>query len=310
MNEKAIGAIASALSLDVSEFTAALKDGDKWLADDELAAKIGDLTAQQVKAAKEAQHKRGQRETWTAIEKRLKAQGFTNEEKLQNLALLDAFFDGYTPEKAPEGKEPAQFTKDELVKLPTVKSLMQEAKAEAGKAFEALKSEYETAKTTWQKQRVSDVAKRRLVEHLEEGKVVLDLPGSNVSKSKRVEAIASMLNWSEIGLDKNGEPIFVDADGNPKTDDFGKQIDFKKHVLSIGSELFGVLKQDPAKGGANPTQGGAAGAAGGNGEYTPKYTFATQKDFDTAYRGVSEASERFQMMKDWKHQQQEAAAGK
>ena len=146
MNEKVIGAIASALSLDASEFTAALKDGDKWLADDALADKIGELAAAQVKAAKEAQHKRGQRETWTAVEKRLKAQGFENAEKLQNVAMLDAFFEAYGPEKAPEGKTPEQFTKEDLVKLPIVKSLMQEAKAEAGKQYDTLKNEYKTAK--------------------------------------------------------------------------------------------------------------------------------------------------------------------
>ena len=70
-------------------------------------------------------------ETWTAVEKRLKAQGFENAEKLQNVAMLDAFFGAYGPEKAPEGKTPEQFTKEDLVKLPIVKSLMQEAKAEA-----------------------------------------------------------------------------------------------------------------------------------------------------------------------------------
>ena len=311
MNEKVIGAIASALSLDASEFTAALKDGDKWLADDALADKIGELAAAQVKAAKEAQHKRGQRETWTAVEKRLKAQGFENAEKLQNVAMLDAFFEAYGPEKAPEGKTPEQFTKEDLVKLPIVKSLMQEAKAEAGKQYDTLKNEYETAKKDWQKQRVQDVAKRKMIEYLEEGKILLDLPGSTVNKAKRVEAISAMLNWSEIGVNDKGEVVFGDADGNVKTDDFGKALDFKKQVVSIGTELFGVLKQDPTKAGAQPSGSGAAGAAGGgNGQHVQKYTFATQADFDKAMLGTADNAERFQMLKDWQHQQQQAAAGK
>ena len=311
MNEKAIGAIASALSLDVSEFTAALKDGEKWLADEALADKIGELVASQVKAAKEAQHKRGQRETWTAVEKRLKAQGFDNAEKLQNVAMMDAFFETYVADKAPEGKTPEQFTKEELAKLPMVKSLMQEAKAEAGKQYDALKTEYEAAKNDWKVQRVQDVAKRKMVEHLEEAKILLDLPGSTVNKAKRVEAISAMLNWAEVGVTDKGEVVFVDPDGNVKTDDFGKALDFKKQVVSIGTDLFGVLKQDPTKSGAQPSGSGAAGASGGgNGQHVQKYNFASQKDFDSAYIGTSDNSERFQMLKDWQYQQQQAAAGK
>ena len=119
-----------------------------------------------------------------------------------------------------------------------------------------------------------------------------------------------MLNWSEIGVNDKGEVVFVDADGNVKTDDFGKALDFKKQVVSIGTELFGVLKQDPTKAGAQPSGSGAAAAGGGNGPYVQKYTFTTQKDFDAAMLGTTDNAERFQMLKDWQYQQQQAAAGK
>ena len=61
--EKIFTALASALNLDAEEFNAALRDGDKWLTDEQLADKIGEAARTQVKAAKEAQLKRGKRET-------------------------------------------------------------------------------------------------------------------------------------------------------------------------------------------------------------------------------------------------------
>ena len=308
MSEKLFGAIASALHLDAAEFTTALKDGEKWLADDDLAAKVAEEITKQVKAAKDAQHKRGQREAWSAVEKVLKTKGFSNEEKAQGTALLDVFFEQYSPETTPEGKKPTEFSEDELAKLPTVKALMQKAKAEAGKQYEQLKSEYDQARQKWQTERVTEVAKRKLSEHLEEAKVMLEVPGSNVSKAKRVEAIAAMLDFSSISLNDKGEVIFVDAEGNPKTDDFGKALDFKKHVVAIGSDLYGIQKQDPTKGGGNPAGGGAKGAAGA--DYTPKFSFANSSEYDTALKSASTPEDRLEVMKSWRHQQQQAAAGK
>ena len=113
MNDKILGAIASALQIDASELSAALKDGEAFLPDDQLAEKLKDVAAERLKAAKDAQHKRGQREIGDSIEKWAKAKGFSNDEKLKGTALLDAVFDT-VDSKAPEGNDPTKFTKEEL----------------------------------------------------------------------------------------------------------------------------------------------------------------------------------------------------
>lgn len=298
---KIIGVIASTLHLDATELTAALKDGENWISDEEFADKVRETITGQVKAAKDAQLKRGTRESWTAVEKWIKAQGFAPDGELKGTDLLDAFTD-HLKAQAPEGGKPGEMAKDELAKLPAVKALINEGKAEVGKRFETLQTDFDNYKKQSAKAQVSEVVKRRLTEFLEEGKVLLEVQGSNVSKTQRIEAVSKFLNFDEIGLNEKGDPIFVDAENQPKTDDYGKPVDFKKHVIGIGEQIFGIQKQDPGKGGANPPQGG--GTQGG-GDYKPTYSFASQAEYDKQKLSEPDAAKRAQMAKDYFfHQQQ------
>lgn len=295
MNEKVLGAIASALHFDASELTTALKDGDKWLADDELAEVIGQKISEQVRAAKDDQRKRGQREVWTSVEKKLKAQGFDNPDKLQGTALLDTFFENYKTESEPDGKKPAEMTVEELAKLPVVKQLIAKAKMDAGKEFETVKAELEQrvskAETTQKDLIVGD----ELLVMLEAAKINL---GDNADTRKaRLRMVKSQIPFERVKVE-DGKMTFVDADGF--------ETDFKKFVLDIAQPAYGIVKQDPNKGGANPPTTGANGAAGGDGKHVRKYTFANAQEYEQA-RLNAPVSEHYQMRQDWKLQQEEAA---
>lgn len=310
--EKTILGIASALKLDAPAFVATLKDSDgKWIADDEMAEKFEAIIQERFAAARTTNKKAFQGEYNTLLQKFVKGRGFDNVDNLSGKELLEAYA-AWADESQPagaDGRKAAEMTLDELAKTPVGKQLIAKSKEEAGKAYQQLQGEYESAKKKWTTERVSDVAKRRMLEHLEEAKVMLEVQGSTVSRAKRVEAISSLLNFSELGLNEKGEPVFVDADGNPKTDEFGKPIDFKKHVVGLGSELYGIVKQDPNKGGANPPQSGPGGAAGQGTGHVRKYFPDTPEKYEEMRRTLP-TTEYAQLRTDWNLQQQEMAAGK
>lgn len=299
---KILGVIASALHLDANELETALKDGDDWQSDEVIADKLRETISGQVKAAKDAQLKRGTRESWAAVEKWVKAQGFQPEGDIKGTEMLEAFADHLKGSASGvDGQD-----KDALAKNPLVKQLMSEAKAEVGKKYEALQADFDGYKRNVQREKVSEVAKSRMAQYLEEGKVLLEVPGAQVSKQQRIEAVSKFLNLDEVGLDDKGNPVFVDPDGNVKTDDFGKPIDFKKHVVTIGEQLYGIVKQDPGKSGGNPNPGAGSGAAG---DYKPVYRFANSAEYDAAKFSEPDAAKRAQMAKDYQYQQQSEAAG-
>lgn len=301
---KIIGVVASALYLDANELTAALKDGDEWLAEKEFSDTLSGRISEQVKAAKEDQLKRGTRESWSSVERWMKSQGFTPEKGLKGQDLLDAFAE-FVEAKAPAGN-PDTLTKEALAKNPLVKELQNEARANIGKELEAVKGEFETYKATTERARVSEVAKAKLAAYLEEGKVLLEVAGAGVNKAQRIEAIAKFLDFNQIGLSDKGEPIFMDGD-SPALDEMGKPIDFKKKVVSIGAELFGIQNQDPNKGGGNPKPGSASG---GGTDYKVEYNFATAAELDATKFSESDPAKRAKMTQDFMYtQKQKEAAG-
>lgn len=302
MEEKIIGALASALNLDATELFAELKDGDKW-AENATELLSGKISAQ-VKAAKEAQYKRGIREKGKAVEQYLRGKGFDNAEKLEGEALLEAAFEFLTPKGGNSGQsgEPAKMTKEDLLKLPEVKALIDEGKKQAGSQFEALKAEYDAAKTTWQTMRIKDLSAAQLPSYLDEAKVILDVPGSQGTKEKRVQAIAALIDWSKVSLNEKNQLIFIDEQGQPATDDFGKPLDFKKHVVGIAAEIYGVHKTDSSKGGAAP--GGKPSNPGNT--RADKYAFTDSKAFQEALFSEPDVSKRAQMRQDWKEQSEAA----
>lgn len=304
--DKIIGAVASALNLDATELSAELKDGEKWLEEEKVAEVLSAKVSAQVKAAKEAQYKRGIREKGKAVEQFLSRAGFANPDKLEGDALLEAAVDFMKASHDGEGgKDPKALTREELAKLPDVKALITEAQRAAGAKYEQLSAQFETEKKSWQSQRIQDLGAARLPEILEEAKVVLDIPGTEGSRAARIKAVNSMIDWGSVGVDDKGAFVFLDSDGQPKTDDFGKPVDFKKHVVSIASGIYGTHLADPKKGGAAPS-GGPSGQGGGT--YQRTFTFTDAKDFNSQYLGESDQAKRSTMLKDWNIQQKEQAA--
>lgn len=298
MDDKIIGAIASALNLDATELTADLKEGDNWLEAGKLADTLSAKISTQVKAAKEAQYKRGIRERAKSVENYLSKSGFVNSDKLEGDALLEAYTDhlksSSEPDPAHTGKEPAKMTKEDLAKLPEVRALVTEAKQQAGQQIETLKAQYEGDRAKWQRDRVLDVAAAKLPTYLKAANVNLEVPGVADGEEKRLKAIMSMLPANELGLNDAGELVFVDADGLPKTDDFGKPMDVKKFVTDLGANLFGVRKFDPSKGGIDPKKGQMPGASA-----QPVYSFANKDAFSSAILIETDPAKRSQMLKDY-----------
>jgi len=296
--EKLILGIANALSIG-SEELADLKNGETWLDENEVSAKFAEIVKGQVTAAKDAQFKRGIREKESAVKRFLRNAGFANEAKLEGDALLEAYTDHVKGSFEPgePGKEPTKMTREDLLKLPEVKNLLVETKQQVGKEFEAFKAESEQVISKMKRERVGDIARVRIPAILEAANVNLEVAGVANSKETRIKAVMAMLDGGEIGLDDKGDLVFLDADGSPKSDDYGKPFDLKKHVARIGEDLFGVRKIDPGKGGADPRNGQKPGGS------DPKvYTFENQAAFDSAFMTETEPAKRAQMLKDFKTQ--------
>jgi hypothetical protein len=295
---KILGAFASALNIDVAELTGKLKTGDAWNTD--AAETIADVISSQFRAVKEAQFKRGVREKGKEFEKLLGKHGFQNPSKLEGEELVNEFVETLKGEATQKGADPAKMSKEELLKLPEVKSIFEEGKRTGAANFETLKAEFDREKASWQQQRVKDKAAAILPSLLEEANIVLDVKGVEGSKARRIAAISSMIDWNEVTVNDKGELIFVDQDGHPKTDDAGKPVDFKKTVVGIASGIYEVRTQDPNKGGANPAGNPTNPANPGGEKYTPSFNFnKDEKAFNAAMLNELDPGKRATMLKDW-----------
>ena len=310
--EKLIQALASALNLDAEEFTAALRDGDKWLADEQLADKIGEAARTQVKAAKEAQLKRGKRETMLQVERWMKAQGFENPDKLQGDDLFDAYAEHQKAQSAPAGdgadggKKPGEMSREDLAKLPTVKELMAEAVKSAAAKYEAVNAEFEQYKKKTTVERIAATARQTAAQILEENRAILEVPGSDITKAQRLEAFYRFLDFDKMQVDEKGNIVLLDANGDPLVNDMGKPISYKDRELEINKGLYGFHTQDPNRGGGNPPANGGQKP----GEWKPSVTFADQAAYDNFYRTETDPVKRAEGAKSWRFQQEQQAADK
>lgn len=305
--DKLLGALASALQLDETEI-AALKDGENWVSDDVLAEKLPAVASAKLKAAKEAQLKRGTRETWVSVKKLMKNAGFTPDADAEGATLFEAFAEHLKSQSTPEGgAKPAELSKEELAKLPAVKALLIEARTEVGKKLEDLQGAFDAYKRDTETKEISQSARAYLADAIRNGDVLLSPAGVAVDADERVNLILSSVNFSNLKLvDVKGKkiPVQVDENGEPILDDYGKPVDLAKSVVEQARKVYGPRGQDPNKGGANPKPG-----SGKAGEYQRVNTFASQADFTAAYSKAATSAERLQIMQDWSHQQKEQAAG-
>lgn len=321
MSETLYKGIASALKIDADELIAKLKDdGGEWLPDSEISKRlVSELTtaaSAATEAARELAHKKGQSEMSKKFVRLIKNSGFENPDNLSGDALFEAYAEwksegaGQTPDASTTPLE--QWTREDLEKLPIVKTLKLEAVREGAQKFENLKKDLERTQTEFEKYKgevvegqVKSVAKAKVREALKRGNVILSVDGLDIDPEERINAVFERF-WSreKVGLNADGQPIILDADGQPKTDPaFGKQIDFDEIVVAVAKPMFGVSTQNPAHSGSGIQQTSNGKPAG----YTPTMRFNSQQEYDNYVSSEPDGTKRTEAAKSWRHQQSTAA---
>lgn len=319
---KVLGVIASTLNLNATELTESLKDGEAWLSDGEISKKLGEAISGQVKAAKVAQRNRALKETTETVAKWTRGQGFTpSDADLKSTEMLLQSFSDHLESSKPDTTtiDPAtagKLSRDELAKLPEVQSLITSANAaviekykkEVGAELEKVKTEYTTYKAQTEREKIEAVTLQAVTRALEQGNVMLEPTGTKVSKDARIRAVLREIDLGKVRVNDKREPYFVDEHGEPLTDaDFGKPVDFSKHVIGIGKDLYGERGPDSSKGGANPEgQTGQNGSA----KFRQEYFFKSDAELSKAMFSEPDAAKRAKMSEDFAFQQQnQKAAG-
>lgn len=294
MHEKIIEAIASRLNKDATELSATLKDGEKWLSDDEFSEKISAILSDEVKAAKADQHKRAQRETWGMVEKELKKNGFDNPDKLQGAALIQAYAEAKQQSDVPEGKAIPELSREELIKLPVVRDLLQERERKASEKWVAREKELLS-----EVQSYAQTEKNILLEKFVRGvaaKAKAKLGDDPETETLRINSVQVHLP-AKSRVEK-GVLRFFNEDDYEITDEA------EASAIKALNALGFVQKQDPSRGGS-----GAQGSrgTGGNGEGKDRTVFDSPQAFDKAFLAETDPAKRATMQGNWIQQQKEAA---
>lgn len=292
--EEILKAIASGLKLDAEQFLADFKNGDDFIPEKEVAAKLAAFIPDKVKAANDNSKKVGRSEVNDKLLKIIKKSDFEVPEGLQGDALLQSFLDWKDEQAAGHtGDDPKAMTKDDLLRLPIVRSIVQEVTAKAGEKFTAEKKALEDRVTLAENTRKGFLVEKQMLGFLEKAKV--NLGDTPEQKSLRLELLRSRIPLSKIEIGENDSVKLLGADGY--------ETDFEKAVTEIAIPVFGVVTQDKNKGGS----GAQGSATGGNaGKTGPTFTFASEGDFNAQYFKAS-PTDRATMFNDWTEQQKKAA---
>lgn len=324
MSEILYKGVASALKLDADEWIASLKtDGGEWKSETEIAksivAKFTEASTAATESVRDIAHRKGQSEMSTKFSKLIKNSGFENPDNLKG----DEYFEAFAAWKSEDasGQPPTatpldQWTRDDLEKLPIVKSLKLEAIQAGAQKFEALKNDYDAKQAEFEKfkhgvveGRVKEATKTKVREALKRGNVILSVEGLDIDPEERVQAVFERFwNREKVGLNADGNPIILNEDGDPKTDPaFGKPIDFDEIVVGVAKPMFGVSTQNPTHGGSGITQ--SSNGNGKPGAYTPTMRFNSQQEKDTYVMNEPDPAKQLEAHKSWQHQQSKTAAG-
>ena len=292
--------IASGLKLDAEQFLADFKNGEDFLSEKEIAAKLREFIPGKITAALDTAKKVGRSEVNKRYSRLIKDSGFENPDSLEGDALLTAFLAWKDEQAASVDGDPKTMSREELLKLPAVKGIVNEVTAKAGEKFAAEKKALEETVKAAENTRKRLLLDKHLVSTAEKGRV--NLGDTPEMKAARLNILKSQIDLNRIEIGEGEALKFLGSDGY--------EADLEKEILSLAGAAFGIVKQDPNKSGANPTQGGAKGA-NGNGEYVPQFTFPGGKaEFESAYM-KADPQLRLQLRKDYNFQQeQQAAAGK
>lgn len=291
--EEILKAVASGLKLDAEQFLADFKNGDDFISEKDAAAKLAAFIPDKVKAANETAKKVGRSEVQKRFSRLITQSGFENPESLEGEPLFTAFLEWKGEQTQHIDGDPAKLSKDELLKLPIVKNIVQEVTAKAGEKFSAEKAEFEKKIKAAENTRKGILLEKNLLSILEKGKV--NLGETPETKAVRLDFLKSRVNLDRVEIGDGDALKFLGEDGY--------EADFEKEFLPVAVTAFGVVTQDKNKGGSG-AQGSGSGA--GNGKTGPTFTFASEADFNTQFFKAS-AQDRAVMLGDWKSQQDKAA---
>lgn len=318
MSEILAKSVASALNIDADELIASLKDsGGDFLPEEKVAklivARFSEASAAATESARDLAHRKGQSEMSKKFSKLIKDAGFENPDGLTG----DEYFKAFTTWKAEQADTQPntavdQLTREEIERLPIVKSLRNEWIKEGANKYELLKkehdqkvSEFEKFKSSVEENKVKEIARKYVSQALKKGNVILKPEGVDVDPAEREAAVFERLwNREKIGLDANNLPIILGEDGTQMTDlAFGQPISFEDKVIGIAKPMFGVSAQDPNHGGSGISQNQTGTAQA----YTPTIIFRSQQEKDNYMATEPDRLKRIEALKSWQHQQEKAA---
>ena len=295
--EEILKAIASGLKLDAEQFLADFKQGEDFMPEKEVAAKLATFIPDKVKAANETAKKVGRSEVQKRFSRIIKDSGFENPEALEGEPLLSAFVEWKGESAAHIDGEPGKLSKEELLKVPQVRAIVSEVTAKAGEKFATEKAEWEKKVKAAENTRKGMLLEKNLLSVLEKGKV--NLGDTPEQKSVRLDFLKSRVNLDRVEIGEGDVLKFLDESGY--------ESDFEKEVLPIAQTAFGLVTQDKSRGGSGAQGSGAAGAdrKDKSWHFTPA---TTQREFDAQVM-AAEPKDRPEMKKAFLEQQQKTAAG-
>ena len=295
--EEILKAIASGLKLDAEQFLADFKQGEDFIPEKEVAAKLATFIPDKVKAANETAKKVGRSEVQKRFSRIIKDSGFENPEALEGEPLLSAFVEWKGESAQHIEGDPAKLSKEELLKVPQVRAIVSEVTAKAGEKFATEKAEWEKKVKAAENTRKGMLLEKNLLSVLEKGKV--NLGDTPEQKSVRLDFLKSRVNLDRVEIG--------DGDALKFLDESGYESDFEKEVLPIAQTAFGLVTQDKSRGGSGAQGSGAAGAdrKDKSWHFTPA---TTQRELDAQVL-AADPKDRPEMKKAFLEQQQKQAAG-
>lgn len=319
MSEILAKGAASALKIDADELIASLKtDGGEWLPEEKIAkeiiARFTEAATAATESARDIAHRKGQSEMSTKFSKLIKNSGFENPENLKGDDLLEAYA-AWKSESASGQSSTAtpleQWTREDLERLPIVKTLKLEAVQIGAQKFDALKKDYETTQAEFEKfkrgvveSETDAIARKRFEAALEKGNVILQPEGLDIDRNERIEAAYHRFKAKyKVGL-KDKNPIFVNDEGEEVLDlAFGKPLDYDEVAVNVAKLMYGVSAQNSNHSGSGIQQSGN----GKPGSYTPTMRFNSQREKDDYVMSEADPNKRLEAEKSWQHQTEKAA---
>jgi hypothetical protein len=255
--DKILIALASALQLDATsntEFLASLKEGETWLPDEQLSAKLLELTSARVKALKSDQHKRAVRETYESLSVKMKGLGYETTE--QGDAMISGFIQ-YASERAASNVS-ADVIKAHPLYTSAIADTQQAAKGELDK----IRNEYDAYKSAITDKLKVDAMLRQADDVLTKNKAVIAMPALGLTKEQRLPLFVNSIPKEQVGFDSEGKLVMVDATTKEVVKDaFAKVRTYEDHVTDLGRVFFGYSTLDPDKGAPTPTGHVGAGVS-------------------------------------------------